>query len=123
MAASKWSPDVVFGGAACGLPHPPAVGGGQQRASRPALFRTDARRSPAPADRAHAARTLLDDEIANVAVEKTRQHWPAESIAVALTDDAEQEVALHGADISAQVMLAERYGSSALRRGLPVAGC
>ena len=46
-------------------------------------------------------------------MKKSRQHWPAESIAVALTDNTEQEIALHGADISAQVMLAELYGSSA----------
>ena len=32
---------------------------------------------------------------------------------MALVDDAEQEIALHRADISAQVMLAERCGSSA----------
>ena len=32
---------------------------------------------------------------------------------MALAGDAEQEIALHGAVTSAQVMLAERYGSSA----------
>jgi len=59
------------------------------------------------------APTLLDHEIASVAAKKQRQHWPAESIAMALSDYAKQEIVLHRADIAAQVALANQYGLSA----------
>jgi predicted nucleic acid-binding protein len=59
------------------------------------------------------APTLLDHEFANVAVKKRQQNWPAASIDMALADYAEHDIALHRADITAQVALAERYGLSA----------
>lgn len=59
------------------------------------------------------APTLLDHEIASVAAKKQRQHWPADSIAMALADYAQQDIRLHRADIAAQVALAGRYGLSA----------
>ena len=63
--------------------------------------------------RAMHAPTLLDHEIANVAVKKQRQHWPGDSIAMALADYAEHDIALHRIDAKAQVALAIRYGLSA----------
>ncbi len=65
------------------------------------------------AGRSLHAPTLLDHEIANVAVKKQRQNWPAASITMALADYAEQVIVLHRADVGAQVALAERYGLSA----------
>jgi predicted nucleic acid-binding protein len=59
------------------------------------------------------APTLLDHEVANVAVRKSRQNTPAESIALALSDYAEQPISLHRTDVTAQVELARRYGLSA----------
>ncbi len=59
------------------------------------------------------APTLLDHEVANVAVKKRRQDWPAASIEMALADYAELVIGLHRADIAAQVSLAQRYGLSA----------
>jgi predicted nucleic acid-binding protein len=59
------------------------------------------------------APTLLDHEIANVAVKKKRQNWLAASIDMALADYAEQEIELHRVDVGAQVALAERYALSA----------
>ena len=59
------------------------------------------------------APTLLDHEIANVAVKKQRHDWPAESIAMALSDYATQEIALHRADVAEQAALAHQYGLSA----------
>ena len=59
------------------------------------------------------APTLLDHEIANVAVKKQRQDWPADSVTMALTDYAAQDIALHRADIAGQVALAHQYGLSA----------
>jgi predicted nucleic acid-binding protein len=59
------------------------------------------------------APTLLDHELANVAIKKQRQNWPADSIDLALSDYAQQEIALHRVDIAAQVALAQRYGLSA----------
>lgn len=65
------------------------------------------------AGKALHAPTLLDHEIANVAVKKQRQNWPLESIELALADYAAQAIALHRVDIAAQVALAQRYGLSA----------
>ena len=59
------------------------------------------------------APTLLDHEIANVATRKQRQNWPAESIDLALSRYAEQDIALHRVDTGAQVALALRYHLSA----------
>lgn len=56
---------------------------------------------------------LLDHEIASVALKKERQDWPADSIALALADYAEQEIELHRTDLQAQCALARRYGLSA----------
>jgi predicted nucleic acid-binding protein len=58
------------------------------------------------------APTLLDHEVANVAVRKQRQNLPAESIAMALADYADQPISLHRTDITAQVALARQYGLS-----------
>ena len=59
------------------------------------------------------APTLLDHEIANVAIRKQRHGWPADSIDLALSDYAQQEIALHRVDIAAQLALAQRYSLSA----------
>jgi predicted nucleic acid-binding protein len=58
------------------------------------------------------APTLLDHEVANVAVRKSRQNTPAESIALGLSDYADQPINLHRTDATAQVELARRYGLS-----------
>ena len=59
------------------------------------------------------APTLIDHEIASVALKKHAQGWPAESIALALGDYAEQALELHRSDVAAQCELAHRYGLSA----------
>ena len=59
------------------------------------------------------APTLLDHEVANVAITKQRQNWPAESITLALADYGAQQITLHRADLAAQVALAQHYGLSA----------
>ena len=65
--------------------------------------------------RGHAlhAPTLIDHEIASVALKKHLQGWPAESIALALGDFAEQTIELHSSDLAAQCELAQRYALSA----------
>lgn len=65
------------------------------------------------AGRSLHAPTLLDHEIANVAVKKMRHKWPAASVDMALADYAEQDISLHRVDVTAQVALAERYALSA----------
>ena len=59
------------------------------------------------------APTLIDHEIASVALKKHQQGWPAESIALALADFAEQALELHRSDVAAQCELAHRYALSA----------
>ena len=59
------------------------------------------------------APTLIDHEIASVALKKHQQGWPAESIALALADYAEQALELHRSDVAAQCELAHRYALSA----------
>jgi predicted nucleic acid-binding protein len=58
------------------------------------------------------APSLLDHEVANVAVRKQRQNLPAESITLALTDYAAHPITLHRTDTTAQVALALQYGLS-----------
>ena len=59
------------------------------------------------------APTLIDHEMASVALKKHAQGWPADSIALALTDYAEQALELHRTDVAAQCELAHRYSLSA----------
>jgi predicted nucleic acid-binding protein len=59
------------------------------------------------------APTLLDHELANVAIKKRRHGWPADSVDLALSNYVQLEIALHRVDIAAQVALAQRYGLSA----------
>lgn len=59
------------------------------------------------------APNLLDHEIVSVALEKRRQSWPAESLALALADYAGHEIDLHPIDLGAQYELAVRYQLSA----------
>jgi predicted nucleic acid-binding protein len=58
------------------------------------------------------APTLLDHEVANVAVRKGRENWSAESISLALAVYADQQITLHRTDTTAQVELARLYGLS-----------
>jgi predicted nucleic acid-binding protein len=59
------------------------------------------------------APNLLDHEIASVALKKRRHDWPAESLALALSDYAAYDIALHAIDLEAQYELAARYALSA----------
>ena len=65
------------------------------------------------AGRSLHAPTLIDHEIASVALKKHQQGWPAESITLALADFAEQALELHRTDVSAQCEIAHRYSLSA----------
>jgi predicted nucleic acid-binding protein len=56
---------------------------------------------------------LLDSEIANVAVKKSRNGWPQAIIADALADYARQAIEFHRPDVQAQYALAMRFGLSA----------
>ena len=56
---------------------------------------------------------LLDHEIVSVALKKQQQGWPAESLALALTDYTRYDIALHPVDPLAQYALALRYRLSA----------
>lgn len=56
---------------------------------------------------------LLDHEIVSVALKKRRQSWPAESLALALTDYGDYDIDLHPVDLGAQYALAVRYQLSA----------
>lgn len=75
------------------------------------VMRDDALRQLA--GRALHAPTLIDHEMASVALKKKRLGWPAESIATALADYASHALQLHRIDVSAQLALAERYELSA----------
>lgn len=55
---------------------------------------------------------LLDSEIANVAVKKSRNGWPAAVVGDALADYAQQAIEFHRPDVQAQYALAMRYGLS-----------
>ena len=59
------------------------------------------------------APTLIDHEMASVALKKHAQGWPADSIALALADYTEQALELHRTDVAAQCELAHRYSLSA----------
>lgn len=55
---------------------------------------------------------LLDSEIANVAVKKSRGGWPQAIIASALADYEQQTIEFHRPDVQAQYALAVRHGLS-----------
>ena len=59
------------------------------------------------------APTLIDHEMASVALRKSRLGWPAESIDAALAGYASHALQLHRIDVSSQRALAERYELSA----------
>jgi predicted nucleic acid-binding protein len=59
------------------------------------------------------APALLDYEVANVAVRKLRQNWPAESIVAALSVYSDQHIILHRVSTTDQVHLARQYALSA----------
>jgi predicted nucleic acid-binding protein len=59
------------------------------------------------------APNLLDHEIVSVALKKRRHDWPAESLALALSDYVAYDIALHSIDLEAQYELAARYALSA----------
>lgn len=56
---------------------------------------------------------LLEHELVSVALKKQRLGWSAESIALALANHMQSDIALHGTDIEAQHALAVRYKLSA----------
>lgn len=58
------------------------------------------------------APTLLDHEVANVALRKQRQGLSAESVALGLSVYAAQQITLHRTDVARQVELALQYGLS-----------
>jgi len=62
--------------------------------------------------RLHAP-SLIDHEIVSVALKKRRQDWPADSLALALTDYVAYDIELHPVDLAAQYELAARYQLSA----------
>lgn len=64
------------------------------------------------AGRALHAPTLIDYEIASVALKKRLQGWPTESMALALADYMAQAIELHRSDVPAQCELARRYDLS-----------
>jgi predicted nucleic acid-binding protein len=59
------------------------------------------------------APTLIEHEIASVAMKKLAQGWPAQSVHTALADFVNHAIELHPADVLAQVELAQRYKLSA----------
>lgn len=59
------------------------------------------------------APTLIEHEIASVALKKHRQGWPAASITLALSGFDQQAIELHRIEITAQCELAQRFGLSA----------
>jgi predicted nucleic acid-binding protein len=65
------------------------------------------------ANRALHAPTLIEHEIASVALKKHRQGWPAASITLALDDFGKQAIELHRIEIASQCELAQRFGLSA----------
>lgn len=56
---------------------------------------------------------LLVHEIVNVALKKAKLGWPEETLALAMHDLAEQDIALHGTNAQEQCQLALRYKLSA----------
>lgn len=56
---------------------------------------------------------LLEHELVSVALKKRRLGWDPESIALALTDHSQLNIALHATDVEAQHALAVRYQLSA----------
>jgi predicted nucleic acid-binding protein len=56
---------------------------------------------------------LLDSELANVAVKKSRAGWSQAVVAEALVDYADQVIQRHRPDVQAQYALAMRYKLSA----------
>lgn len=56
---------------------------------------------------------LLDHEIVSVALEKRRQFWPAESLALALANYGDYDIDLQPVDLGAQYALAVPYQLSA----------
>jgi predicted nucleic acid-binding protein len=58
------------------------------------------------------APVLLDSEIANVAVKKSRNGWPSVVVGDALADYVRQDIEFHRPDLQAQYALAMRYGLS-----------
>lgn len=65
------------------------------------------------AGRALFAPSLIDHEIASVALKKRRQNWPRESVESALEDYLQQDITLRETDLPAQIELALRYKLSA----------
>ena len=59
------------------------------------------------------APTLIEHEIASVAMKKLAQGWPVKSVQAALADFATHALELHRSDVVAQVELAQRYKLSA----------
>lgn len=56
---------------------------------------------------------LLVHEIVNVALKKAKLGWPEETLALAMHDLAEQDIALHATNAAEQRGLAQRYKLSA----------
>ena len=65
------------------------------------------------AGRTPHAPTLIEHEIASVAMKKLAQGWPAQSVQSALAGFANHALELHQTDVLAQVELAQRYKLSA----------
>ena len=59
------------------------------------------------------APSLIEHEVASVAMKKLAQGWPAKSVQAALFDFATHALELHRSDVVAQVGLAHRYKLSA----------
>jgi predicted nucleic acid-binding protein len=55
------------------------------------------------------APSLIEHEIASVAMKKLAQGWPVESVRAALADFESQALELHRTNVAAQVELAQRY--------------
>lgn len=55
------------------------------------------------------APSLIEHEIASVAMKKLAQGWPVESVQAALADFESQALELHRTNVVAQVELAQRY--------------
>jgi predicted nucleic acid-binding protein len=59
------------------------------------------------------APNLLDHEVVSIALHKRRHDWPADSLALALTDYSAYDIELHPVDLVAQFELAARFQLSA----------
>lgn len=79
------------------------------------LFEEDARDAAVErlSGRALHAPTLIDHELASVALKKQQRGWASDAIRMALASYREQPIVLHRVDLAAQCALAERYGLSA----------